>query len=328
MIAETTTPETTPEPETPERTEIPVLSITEHAKAHDSAAQQEPNEKPNPANQKRDESGQFQKGRHRAESQKASAADAPRINALTGRAKSAEERAEKAERELATLKAQHAPPAQIARAEARVEQAQPVPVTDPEPQETDAKYAGDYGKYLRDVARWDNREQTRADKAAAQAATDKAEKDKSARATLESWSKRVKDAQGKYADFDAVAINGPSLIPEGSYVDAWIMEHKGGADVLYYLHQADHRQELESLLSMPLIEQVDALALLTQRLLSPTSSQAGSTGAAAGRPIQVVLPHRPPTPVRTEAQRTRDEPAPTDGTLGIRAHNKQWGRRT
>lgn len=263
--------------------------------------------------------------KHRAQSQQAGSKDVPRIHALTGRAKAAEERAAALERELADLKKAHAPAAQIARAEARVEQAAPANA-DPEPDESDQKYAGNYPKYLEDRARWAARDEYLTQQQQAKEAAVKRKREESDTAILKSFREKIDAGKLKYKDFDAIALGPQQLIPNGSVVDAWIMEHRAGADVLYYLSHPTHRQELDSLLTKPVLEQVEDLTLLSQRLLSPPSTQAGQTGAVAGRPM-VVLPPKPPTPVRTEAQRAPDGPADMDRELSLSEHEREYGQR-
>ena len=98
----------------------------------------------------------------------------------------------------------------------------------------------------------------------------------------------------------------PTQIPQGSLIDAWILEHKSGPDVLYHLQKSP--TDLHQLLQLPLMDQVEALTLLGQRLSgSPPSGAAVTTGAAPGPNASPVI--RPPTPVRTASTlRTTDVP--------------------
>lgn len=317
----------------PETQEAP-LSVMEHAAQFSPEAQQaQANETPeekaerehHSAEQRRDKAnGQFREGkqRHRAKSQQAGPEDAPRIQQLTARAKAAEEKLTAAETELARLRTQHASPAQIAKAEAKVEQAQTSTFSEPEPTEDDPKFAGDYGKFLRAAAAWEGRKAYADAQTAERQQRERTSQETAQRETLKSWAGRVDAAKTKYSDFEAVAY-APTIIPPGSVIDAWIMEHKAGADVLYYLQSPTHRQELESLLMKPVLEQAEDLSLLSQRLLSPPSTAAGQTGSAPGR--VVVLPPKPPNPVRTEAQRASDTPPPMDGSLSVAEHRKHFG---
>lgn len=311
----------------------PPLTVTEHAQLHSDRKDALPAEEKtaleakaahHTEQQKRDREGKFAEGkvRHRAKSQQASPEDVPRIRELTAKLRTAEA-------EVQRLKAQHAPAAQIAQAERtveRVEAQRPAPVkappdpTDPEPQEGDQKYAGDYGQYLRDVTRWEARQERRQWEAEQTHARAQQRRQAAEQATIKSFGDRVQAAKQKYDDFEAVAF-GPSPIPAGSPTDAFIMEDDNGADVLYHLH--GHPDELTELLRMPVLQQLKRLALLSQRFETP-SEPAERTGAAAGH-LKVVLPPRPPTPVRTEAQRVSGPP-PTDGSLSVAEHAKKFRR--
>ncbi len=119
----------------------------------------------------------------------------------------------------------------------------------------------------------------------------------------QNWRERVDGAKARYEDFEQVALLSPTSIPQGSLIDAWILEHKAGADVLYSLQKDP--AELRRILALPLFEQVDALSLIGQRLSQPRAA-AVSTGAAP-TPRPQPAP-RPVTPVRTSAQTADDEP--------------------
>ena len=308
----------------------PALSVAEHAKAYGpggtGAAPEDADASDAPphhsAQQKREkDTGKFDTGksRHRAESAKARPEDVPRIQALTGRAKSAEERVASLEAEVERLKAVRAPAAQVAQAEAKVEQAQPVAKpTDAEPTEDDPAYGGDYGKYL--DARQDWRVQRAIAAYKAEQAADAAKS--TAQKTV---AERVAAARARYQDFDTVADRVMGKIPPKSAVESWVFSHTYGDDVLYYFDS--HPDELDAILRMPTaLDQFEAVTLLAQRFrASPQSSQAGTTGSVAGRPLKD-LPPKPPNPVRTEAQRV-SESAPTDGTLSIMKHAKAFARR-
>jgi hypothetical protein len=343
----------------PAATPVAPLSVLEHAqqfspKQADETEAQAEERRHHSADQRREkDSGQFKEGkvRHRAQSQQASPADVPRIQQLTGRAKAAEERAQAAETELARLRAVQAPPAQIARAEARVEQTQaavPAPpgpgFREAEPDEADPAFANDYAKYLRAVAKWEGRkaqwewrqEETQIQTQARRAAQQQQE--------IAAWGKRIDAAAASYPDFHEVALQAPALwlmpnsepipiqqdprtgqfLPSGAAIDAFIKEDDNGGHVLYHLQT--HRDEADALIRMAPIQQLKRLALLSQRFdASNESTQAGSTGSATG-PRLVSLPPKPPNPVRTEAQRTGTSPPPTDGTLSVMSHAKAFKR--
>lgn len=330
----------------------PVLPVMAHAErysakgrqdaavAEANAATQEetPEQRAVTAQQKRDkETGQFEKSRHRAASQKATPEDGPRINQLTARAKTAEERATAAETELARLRSERAPAAQIARAEEKVETTAAAASTfrEAEPQENDAAFAGDYGKYLRAAAAWEGRKAYHDERTRERVEQEQQTKQQAQRDAVKSWSGRVDAAKEKYADFEQVAFTAPApwLNPDGTAqanartLDAWIMEHKTGPDVLYYFQSEKNRQELGSLLAKPVLEQVEHLALLSQRLLPESATPDGVTRSSAGRNTKITLPPRPPNLVRTEAQRSGNVPPPTDGSLSVSEHAKRWRAR-
>lgn len=310
-------------------------SMADHAakfspQAREAAADAEAERKAHPSeNQKRDKpTGQFTEGRtkHRAEKDKARPEDVPRIRELSGKLAAAEA-------ELARLRSEKAPPTQIARAEQRVEAAGGGDVDDPEPQEGDDKYKSDYGKYLDDKVRWAARDEHR--KVQRADADRRAKSDRQAQhdAVQERFVARLPQAREKYPDFDAVAMEKQAkwLKPDGSptdqgkILDSWIFEDESGQDVLYFFQSQEHSQELDDFLRMSALEQVKRLTLLSQRLSSDPALQPADTRSGASQPIVVKLPPKPPNLVRTsEAQRAEDAPPPTDGSLSIAEHRKQF----
>lgn len=262
------------------------------------------------------------KPRHRAQSQKAGPEDVPRIRELTAKARAAEERAAALEAELQTFRQQ---PRQEPRPEPKPEpRAQAKTDDDPEPNESDPKYASDYGAYLVDKARWAARDEWRKRDAASAEQATRQKKEQEQRAFLKTFGERMEAAKKRYDDFDTVAL-APTRIPKGGPIDAFILEDDNGPDVLYHLQQ--HTDELDALVAMPVLAQVKRLALLSQRYdpASPTQP-AGTNGAVAGVRT-VVLPPKPPTPLRTEASRASGTPPPTDGSLSIAEHAKAFGRK-
>lgn len=303
------------------------LSLSEHEQEF-STKRKDPATADTPVTETpRDEkTGQFQGDRrHRARSQRAGVEDVPRIKELTARAKAAEEKAAIAEAELGRLRVANAPPAQIQRAEAKVEQTRAATGDDPEPRQGDPKYGGDVVRFVQDHARWAARDEWRQQETKKETAVKHKAKEESEREILRTFGQRMDKAIQKYPDFKQVALS-EQLIPIGSVTDAWIMEHPAGPEVLYYLCQPDHRAELDSLLSMSVMAQAETLALLSQRLLSAGGAQAGTTGSVAS-PKVIVLPPKPPNPVRTEAQRTSESGPPTDRELSVAEHEKYYGHR-
>lgn len=337
------------QPQGTEQVEPAPLSVMEHAKLHGETAAKTPEAEKaaleekaahhSEAQRREKETGRFDRGKHRAESQKARAEDVPRINALTARAKSAEERLQAAEGELARLRAERAPAREIQQAERRVEReevkiAPVVDAKDPEPQETDQKYATgnpdapyDYGKYLVDQARWAARDERRQEIARERHEADSTRQREAEQKTILTFGERVTSAKERYgSDYDATLTwDVPWLKPDGKpyangvEIDNWVMKHKSGPDVLHYLRQ--HPDEVNSLATLEPFEQIERLALLSQRF-DKQPATAGITGAAT-RTAPVKLPPRPATPVRTEAMSVGGAP-PTDGTLSVMDHAKKF----
>ncbi len=303
--------------ETPE----PVASIADHAAMHPIDAPVEVRQ-PDPvdvdptagmtdaqkaehhsAQQRRKDDGKFDEGkkRNRAKSQQASPEDVPRIQKLTVERNNERDRAERAEHELATLRASHAAPAKIEAAERKVEAAGGDP-SDPEPVEDDAKFGGDYGKFLQAQARWAARDERRQEIAReTKQRTDAQHRDAETN-TWKAFDQRIQKAQEKYEDFDEV-LAAPVKWTVGSPTDMFILEDDNGPDVLYHLRH--HPDEADALVKMSPVMQVRTLALLSQRYASESSAVAGTTGAASPRKPGYTPP-KPPTPVRTEGQRGSD----------------------
>lgn len=270
----------------------------------------EPEPEPDAAARARDASGKFAKTRQRAKSQQASPADVPRIAELTRRLR-------ETEAELARVKTSSAPPAAAQPAQPP---AAPAPAGEksaaspdlpweawaskPEPVLNDYK---DYGEWIKDWNRWDRAQEQKVTSARNAA---KAEEKR----VLDGWSGQVTKAREKYDDFDAVALQAPTRIPQGSLIDAWILEDDSGADVLYHLQT--HPDELDGLLALPVLKQAKALSLLSQRLLEPPV-------ATEARATPVERLPRPPSSVRTGPTRAA-ETVPGD-EASLADHEKHFG---
>jgi hypothetical protein len=249
----------------------------------------------------RDERGRFRKAKHHAASHDATPDDLPRINSLTARL-----RATEAERDALKTRLVTSAPAGTVPSSAPPSS----PVDDPEPAQD--KYE-DFGKYVSDLARWSARQERRTWQTE-QAETERqrvaqAEQQQLEDAWRERW--RTTKANPKYPDFEEVA-SADTLIPQGSLIDAWIIQHKAGPELLYHLQK--HPDELSDLLSRPLFEQAEGLALLSQRFNgSSTRTLAAATGSAAAHPSPPAP--RPPNPVRTGPIRSSDEPPGDEASL-------------
>lgn len=264
----------------------------------DDEAQRQPRE--------RDEAGKFVKPpKHRAESQQASPRDVPRIAELTRRLR-------ETETERDALRAAHVPHPAATPVPIAPSPPSPAPVA-ATPDKPKIEAFTDYGDYVEALADWKIAQARTADRAAQQQEAEQT------RITT-AWRTRVEAAKDRYPDFDAIALQAPTTIPQGSLIDAWILEDTSGADVLYSLQKDP--SELSRILALPIFEQVKALSLLAQRL-SPSRELAVKTGAAATTPRPPAP--RPLTPVRTSAMPAADEPPGDDASLA--EHEKFFSRR-
>lgn len=330
----------------------PALSILDHAKqfgpnadkaeaaAEDTDGERADDLKPiRPVDQQKRDQGKFSEGKRPMRSKDAVA----RINELTARAKTAEERAvasesrlAQMERELAEMRAQGASPQAIQRAEDKIERvADAAAEADPEPTEDDPQFAGDYGKYLRALSKWEGRNAARElyqRERTAEQQRQQAQREAATRhEAMSSWVGRMKAAEARYPDWPEV-ISQPApwldprtgtALPDAIAVDAFIMESPHGPDVLYYLQS--NRQEVDALLAMKPLEQLTRLALISQRFVaSPEGRSSGVTGSLT-KPRTVTLAPPPPNPVRTEPERTNG-PVPLDGSLSVLKHAKTFRR--
>jgi len=257
----------------------------------------------------RDEKGRFlPKKRHRAESAIAGPEDVPRIQQLTARLRAAE-----AERDA--LKAQTASVPRDTAAQAPAQPAAPTPKPTPD-------QFTDYGEFIEALTDWKTDQKlTAAEQRRAQAAQ-QAQAEAEARRIETSFNQRKAAARQKYDDFDAIAINAPTRIPIGSLIDAWVMEHPTGADVLYHLQK--HPDDLDALLAQPVLEQAEALALLAQRFNGHGRTAAAGTGSAPASSHPSVP--KPPNPVRTGPLRSGDEP-PDEEAASLADHEKWYASR-
>ena len=259
----------------------------------------------------RDEKGRFlPKKRHRAESAIAGAEDVPRIQNLTARLRAAE-----AERDA--LKAQSV----TSHRETAVPSAPPSPPAAAVPKPTPDQFT-DYGEFIEALTDWKTDQKLIAAEQRRAQAAQQAQAEQEAKRIETSFNARKAAARLKYDDFDAVAINAPTRIPIGSLIDAWVMEHKTGADVLYHLQK--HPDDLDALLQQPVLEQAESLALLAQRFNGHGRTAAAGTGSAPASSTSPVP--KPPNPVRTGPLRSGDEP-PDEEAASLADHEKWYARR-
>ncbi len=260
----------------------------------------------------RDEQGRFAKApKHRAVKQQATAADTPRIAELTQKWRETERerdelRAKLAERETAPA-TPAAPPPRAAVPDPSLDR---LPADFP-PEPSDADFAN-YSDFVKAHNRWSAKAELALHTMAQQ-------RQQAERSRYESFTTRVNAAKQKYPDFEQVALVQPSRIQMESVIGHYIMEHKAGAELLYHFQKND--ADLTRVLALPVLEQIDELALLAHRLTAPKAPV-----VAPSRPVvqpPVVAP-RPPTLVRTGAPTTTDEP-PGDDNMSIDTHAKYYG---
>jgi hypothetical protein len=292
---EASTEPATPPAETPERDSEPPLESTEPE-----------------AEAERDERGRFLKrtpAQRRSPSHTASPEDVPRIARLTAQLRAAE-----AERDA--LRAQTSrPPGATEVSTTRQPAVPPPPSPKPTPDQFD-----DYGAYVEALTDWKTDQKFQAAEQQRQQRERQRTADAERQRLTTSWKQRVDAAKSRYPDFTEVALESDTPIPPGSLIDAWILEHKTGADVLYYLQS--HPDEIARLLEQPVLDQAESLALLSQRFTGTNGrGRAADTGSA---PASVSTPPpKPPNPVRTGPMRAGDEP-PDPEQSSLADHEKYY----
>lgn len=289
--------------------EFPTLTRTERAaaarearaSAHSPAAagtDDAPSSEAQADSDARDEKGRF---RHRARSQRASAADVPRINELTAKL-----RATEAERDALKAGRSSTPPASVLPPHVQQAQTPPAPVTT-QAFSTPAPAFKDFLAKLAPHETYDDAVQRHAE-AVADWRWQRGQHDQAQQATQKefynTFKARTDDAAKAYPDFQAVALDAESKIPPGSFIDSWVWEHPTGAHVLYHLQK--NQDEIARIHALPPFEQLSELSLLGQRLSQPRTV-AATTGSAPA-PVAVTPAPRPPNPVRTGPVKAADEP--------------------
>ena len=258
----------------------------------------------------RDERGRFlPKKRHRAESAIATSEDVPRIQQLTARLRAAE-----AERDA--LKAR------TSESVAPIPRAVPPPPVAATPKPTPDQFT-DYSEYVEALSDWKTDQKIAAWETKHQEAEQARAAEFDRQRLTKSWTERVTAAKAKYPDFEEVALQSDTSIPQGSLIDAWILEDETGADVLYYLQQ--HPDEVQTILNQSVLQQAKSLALLAQRFNGSSSRTAAVATGSAPAPPSTPTP-RPPNPVRTGPLRTGDEP-PDEEVASLADHEKWYAMR-
>ncbi len=184
-------------------------------------------------------------------------------------------RADKLDEELKALRAPKFEPARVAAAAAPQPAAAEKPAeSDPEPKATDEAYGGadGYNKYLRDVTRWDTRQEIRRADAGRQQEAQNV-------GVRESLNRKMTDARAKYSDFDTVTAGdmttGQGLILSPVMID-YAKNRDRGLDVVYALgkNPADYQR----IFMLPANQQPYELAMIEARL-------SGTPAAVAAPPV-------------------------------------------
>jgi hypothetical protein len=260
----------------------------------------------------RDDKGKFlPRKRHRAQSQEATPADVPRIQSLTARLRAVE-----AERDALRARAGDG-----LTTPAAVRPAPPPPIPAPTPKPTPDKF-DDYSAYIESLTDWKMEQALAAAEQKRAQAEQQHQAEQERQRITKSWTERVAAAKQKYPDYAEVALESDTAIPQGSLIDAWILEHKTGAEMLYHFQR--HPDEVQAILAQPVLEQAESLALLAQRFNGQGRPPAVATGSAATSSQSP--PPKPPNPVRTGPVRAGDEP-PDPEKSSLADHEKWYAQR-
>ncbi len=328
MADESLSPESAPDPSAP----IPIEesgSLADHEKLYSGEPQQtsseaetKPVETPQaedkddsgiPADERDPKTGRFLPRRHRAASQEATPADVPRIQSLTARLRAVE-----AERDALKARTVTSAPAGTS-----APSAPPSPPAAATPKPTPDKF-DDYSAYVDALVDWRTEQALTAYQAKQQQVEQERARQSEQQRLASSWAERVTAAKAKYPDFENVALLTDTRIPQGSLIDAWILEHKAGAEVLYALQKDP--AALDRLLNLPLFEQAESLALLSQRFNGNGSSRTAAVATGSVPALLSPSVPRPPNPVRTGPIKSGDDP-PDPERSSLYDHEKYYWQR-
>ncbi len=210
----------------------------------------------------------------------------------------------------------------------------PVKAAKDDPEPDAAIYDGSEGKdlaaYLKDHSRWAAREELRLANAEYEKVTTAETQKVEAQRFQADWKHRTESAKGEYSDFEAVAygpLRVPELpnlneIPQGSIIDAWILERPYGAKLLYHLKK--NPSEFLRIAILPTIaEQVEELTLLGRALSKPVAAKPSNGNGHVPARIPA-----PPTPIKTNPMPPGSKAIPGDDD-SLEAHEKAFykGRR-
>jgi hypothetical protein len=148
----------------------------------------------------------------------------------------------------------------------------------------------DYAEYTKALAAYEVRQALAAERQRMTEEQRTAQQQAEQARIQQGFAARVQQARQKYADFDAVALDGPTAIPPGSLIDAWIWEADDGAEVLYHLQKTP--ADLQRIQALLPFQQVKALVKL------------GDTLTAEPIPARRTLSHAPEPPPTLQTRGT------------------------
>lgn len=202
-----------------------------------------------------------------------------RVPELLADRKRERDRAERAERELDAIRRQHQPQAD---ARPAASSAAPAGLVKPDP-ETFPYGTADPG-YLEALTDYKVAQTLAAERATWEQGQVAARQRDDHTRVMTAFAEKTEAARGRHADFDAVALQAPTEIPQGSAADLWILEDEAGAEILYHLQQPAQTAERRRILALPPREQLKELVRLGDRLTA-TDPPARSTTAPPPPPI-------------------------------------------
>ncbi len=316
---ESSTAVATPEPAAPIQAEEPAESIASHAAQFDANRPAPEGDDPAPAGEK--------PRPHRAKSKLAGPDDVPRINALTGRLRTAEERATRLEQELATLR--QAPSAERVTLKPEIA-AQAVP-------EKFAKYPDwsllpenadkDHDDYLEARENWRDTRAVQTQIAKQTEAQTAAQTRDAQVAKMQAYGGRVSEFVKTHPDFSAKhqaaleELGADAQLPDLLY-EAIIQDDNGPAVLYAFFSDPVFRDDMILLSDGKSVTDTSVAQLRRRLNLQLSRPLAAPTGSAATTKPQSWTA-RPPNPVRTSPTAPGDEP-PGDGA-SISDHAKYFG---
>ena len=158
----------------------------------------------------------------------------------------------------------------------------PATTEDPEPKVDEAAYQGErgYEKYLRAVAKWDARQEFRAQQQAQQQ-----------QAASKTVVEKLNAARGKHADFDAVAGN-VRIGMSSQELSEFVRTYEAALDVLYHLGQ--NPAEAVRISQMPTFARMAEIVAIAQSIKQPGSQSTHTPSPAP--PLKLPVSKAAPPP--------------------------------